>query len=63
MPTTGEHRPDRPEKNNHAANFDRALSNALREWTPGEKADVTIRFEASISQNPGGIGTYRVILE
>lgn len=62
MPT-GEHRPERPEKNNHAANFDRALAKALQEWQPGENAEVTIRFEASISPNPGGIGTYRIVLE
>ena len=60
MPT-GTHRPDRPQKANHAANFDRALQDALDKWTQQDGTNVSIRFEATVSANPG-ISEYRVII-
>ena len=59
----GSHRPQRPEKENHAQNFDRALAEALRQWDPDEGTDLHVRLEVSISPNPGGVSEYRVILD
>jgi hypothetical protein len=39
-----------------------ALTKALREWNRGDGNEVVITFEASISDNPGGVGQYRCVL-
>ena len=62
MPRPGTHDVDPPEKLHHTANLNAALADALRKWDGGA-AEVVVRWEATISPNPGGIGQYRVILE
>jgi hypothetical protein len=39
-----------------------ALTKALREWNRGDGNEVVITFEASISDNSGGVGQYRCVL-
>ncbi len=62
MPT-GRHRPERPEKNNHQQNFDRALADALRQWNPADGENASVRLEVSITPNPGGVNEYGVVLD
>jgi hypothetical protein len=52
-----------PEKHEHAKNLNDALSDALAKWNPSDGTEVVIKFEASISPNPGGVSQYRVILD
>jgi hypothetical protein len=59
----GTHRPNTPEKKNHAMNFDKAIEDALRGWSPADGTEVTIAFEASVTPNPGGIREYRVVFK
>jgi hypothetical protein len=63
MPPTGRENVHPPEKHQHAKHLNAALSKALAEWDTSDGTEVVIRFEASVSRNPGGIGQYRVILE
>ncbi len=63
MPPTGHEDVHPPAKHGHMQHFDDALAKALAQWDPNDGTNVRIRFEASVSPNPGGIGQYRVILE
>ena len=63
MPPTGRENVHPPEKNQHAQHLNAALAKALQAWNPADGTEVTIRFEASISPNPGGIGQYRAVLQ
>jgi hypothetical protein len=58
----GHHPADPPEKKHHAPNFDKALEDALKKWQPADGTEVTIEFQASITENPGGIKEYRIKL-
>jgi len=51
-----------PEKLQHAQHLSDALADALRKWEAGDPTEVTLRFEASISPNPGGVHQYRCFL-
>jgi hypothetical protein len=62
MKKTGNHPVDPAEKNNHAANFDRALRKALDQWSEGDPTEVYVVFTATISKNPGGIKDYRATI-
>jgi hypothetical protein len=60
---TGKHGPVVPaEKKHHAVNFDKALENALTKWSPSDGTEMILEFQASITQNPGGIKEYRIKL-
>jgi hypothetical protein len=61
-PPTGHHDVQPPEKTQHTQHLNAALTKALREWDPADGNEVTIKFEATISPNPGGISQYRVVL-
>jgi hypothetical protein len=59
MPRPGSKDVRPPEKNQHTQHLNDVLADALRNWNPGDPTEVVIRFEASISPNPGGVGQYR----
>lgn len=59
----GRHPVDPPEKKNHATNFDKALEDALKKWDPADGTNVRVEFQATVSQNPGGIKQYRIELK
>jgi hypothetical protein len=43
--------------------FDLAMADALTKWKPEDGTEnLKVRFEVSVSPNPGGVGTYRVII-
>ena len=63
MPSPGSKDVHPPEKVQHAQHLNDALTDALRNWSQGDPTEVIIRFEASISPNPGGVGQYRCRLE
>jgi hypothetical protein len=54
MPPTGREDVHPPEKQQHTQHLNAALAKALREWNPQDGTEVVIRFEASVSENPGG---------
>lgn len=56
----GRHEVGTPEKKHHAVNFDKALEDALRKWKPADGTNVNVEFQATISENPGGIKQYRI---
>ena len=60
MPT-GKHTPERPAGPgaDHAANFNRALRDALESWRDQEG---TYRLEFSVTINPGSVKDYRIDL-
>lgn len=62
MRKTGTASPARPEKDQHAKYWDQALRAALDQWKLGDPTEVQLTFEASIAENPGGIGQYRVTI-
>ena len=47
----------------HSTGFELALENALVQWTIDYQQTMTVSLEIDITDNPGGIGTYRVILK
>jgi hypothetical protein len=51
----------RHHKKRHARNFQKAVQDFLDTWEPGDPTEVVLRFEASISPNPGGVTEYRII--
>jgi hypothetical protein len=62
MPPTGREDVHPPEKQQHTQHLNAALAKALREWNPQDGTEVVIRFEASVSENPGGVHQYRAVL-
>jgi len=62
MPPTGREDVHPPEKQQHVQHLNAALTKALREWNRSDGNEVVITFEASISDNPGGVGQYRCVL-
>jgi hypothetical protein len=62
MKKTGIHSVDPAEKDNHAANFDKALRKALDQWEQGDPTEVYVVFTATIAKNPGGITNYKATI-
>jgi hypothetical protein len=52
-----------PEKHQHTQHLNSALSKALADWNPEDGSEVVIRFEATVSPNPGGVSQYRCVLQ
>jgi hypothetical protein len=59
----GKHRPRKPAKRRHMANFDKAMKDALQGWTASGDKHPRVHFEVTVSPNPGGIKEYRVNIE
>lgn len=51
-----------PSKDNHMKNFEDAMKDALRNWNGDGDENQPVRFEVTVSPNPGGIKEYRVII-
>ena len=51
-----------PEKHQHLQHLNLVLSRALDAWDPADGSEVVIRFEATVSPNPGGVSQYRCVL-
>jgi hypothetical protein len=51
-----------PEKQQHMQHLNAALTKALNAWNPEDGTEVVIRFEATVTPNPGGVSQYRVVL-
>ena len=62
MPAKGHDDARPPEKHQHLQHLNEALSDALHNWNPADGSEVVIRFEATITPNPGGVSQYRVVL-
>jgi hypothetical protein len=62
MPGKGHSRPNQPEKRDHLPHLNAALTDALRQWQPGDGTEFEIRLECTVAENPGGIRDYRVVL-
>jgi hypothetical protein len=58
----GKHRVDPPEHNDHFKNFDKAMKDALDNWSGDRETNVTVTLEATVTPNPGGVREYRVVL-
>jgi hypothetical protein len=52
-----------PEKHQHLQHLNSVLSKALEKWNPEDGSEVVIRFEATVSPNPGGVSQYPCVLE
>lgn len=53
---------DPPSKDNHMKNFDDAMKEALRNWNGQGDQNLDVKFQVTVSPNPGGIKEYRVII-
>jgi hypothetical protein len=49
-------------KSNHMNNFEEAMKEALKGWSGSRDEDVPVRFEVTVTPNPGGVKEYRVII-
>jgi len=59
---TGKHTPNSPAKDNHMANFETAMKDALRQHGCAGDEQVNITFGAVVTPNPGGIKEYVVTI-
>ena len=59
MKKTGIHSVDPAEKDNHGANFDKALRKALDQWQQGDPTEVYVVFTATIARTPAASRTTR----
>jgi hypothetical protein len=59
---TGTHTPNSPAKDNHMANFDEAMKDALKQHGGSGDKQVTVTFGVVVTPNPGGVKEYVVTI-
>jgi hypothetical protein len=61
--SSGHYKPNAPAHGNHAANFDRALENALSQWQGNRDETFQVTKFMTVSANPGGVKEYIVTIQ
>jgi hypothetical protein len=58
----GKKKCDPPSHGNHMKNFEDAMQNALENWSGNGDENLNVRFQMTVSPNPGGVKEYRVVI-
>jgi hypothetical protein len=58
----GKKKCDPPAHGNHMKHFEEAMENALQNWNGGDDQNLDVKFQMTVSPNPGGVKEYRVII-